>query len=228
MTETEGCNHTESPPEHRDPELLTLQPKAPERVSFISGEGHQPDYEQLGRTAQMSDSGASLLIEILAQTGHIEPLHQIAKYRSDAQWQEALEAKQTMTSLSKAEADRLRTLKQFTGSNSKLQLWEDVEKRVNLARDYYRTTILKDAVSGGTAYHTDLMDAIRDNTVEYENTSLLTTIDKLKNTLPQPRLDARGRSQPSIAEQIAKQNVVEADRLVRILILEETGQLSFD
>jgi hypothetical protein len=197
-----------------------------DRVSFLSTAENEPDYDYLSNMAQSADSGPTLLVYMLTQTGQIEPLDVIANYKNQFMYNQSkldtLRLKEMSVQLSAEEANEIKILdKEADTINPILAKWNDVEGRIKQAKDYYDSVII--GPRNGNR-NTNLLEALYDDSQEYDDSGLIVIIKNLRLKIPKPRQHAGGRVQANPA----LNNVVEAERLIRLLILEETNQLSFD
>jgi len=206
-----------------------------EKYAFFSVENiPEPDFDSLKHSAETSENGAALLVDILIQTAQLEPKDKIEKYRTDEQAKiekfnklEAIkrnngdslseEDKEIRSALSTQLTDSLQSLQ------NKIKYWEDINERVKMAYEYYMQTFFTNK-DGVVSINSDkLQEEVYDITEVYDDNDLLRIIMGLNKRIPVTRSSARSSFGPNYT----KQNVFEAERLVRLLILEEVGQISF-
>ncbi len=232
MTEATDFSYFGGPPEYVIPESFSALSEIPDKISIFTAVrdemSSETKIEQLTELAKQSDNGGTLLIEILAEIGVIDPLHVVAKYRSDIMLQAAqrdsLDYKQQSTSLTKAELNHLRSLNQSVDAlHIKVLPLYDMDQRLSKAKSYYDFAVMHTSAAESTDPGYSLLEEIYDGTAEFDNTGVLKIISSIKDKLPK-HFDFNHRRQTTQAEQ----KIVEAERLVRILMLEETDQISFD
>ncbi len=228
MHETMPCDQGSPPNSEFDATSPDLWRQG--EVSFTSGPEAAPDYEHLSDIAQNADSGATLLVEVLVQLGRLEPLHAIAAQR--ASYETAARQRETLTdkhlrgeALDDSETAQLAiSTDALLAHGPGLQIWHNAETRIKKAFEYYRDVFFGKNEVNATIVDRSELETLYDDTAEYEEISLLTTLRALRSRLPKPRAEIKGRHQPNIGEH----NVAEADRVARLLVLEEAGQISFD
>lgn len=196
------------------------------RVSLLDAPNMTPDYYRIISVAERYDSGSNLLTEILAQTGYTQSLPEIAKNKQDyslnTEKQTEFKTKASTEGLTAEEDSQQKFLSKELGDLAiKLATWEELQARIAKANEYYQAVYINPY--NGTL-NRDVIQELYDETGQYEDSGLLKIIRELQAKVPKPRELAGGRRSTSPAIN----NLAVADRLTRILLLEETGQLSFD
>lgn len=217
MSTREQIDSFGPPPEGSTPPELSLVPAdAPEGAFFSARFDCDPDYAYLTERAGKVDTGATLLLDILLELGLLEPANTISEYKqrlmhieeeSEPLAEKAEKDEDDPRALSADEREKFTALnKEFEDLDDRVELWNKAKRRVYNAYSYY-----KDPDS-----NLDL-DALYTKTAENAQWTLLKVVLELKGKLPRPREGAR----PDSAAAITQSTGLDAERVARILILEE-------
>jgi len=214
-----------------DPTLRLVPPlETPERVSFISGIEGALDYDYLRHAAESAENGATLLTEILVETGQLDKPEVIIQRQEEAkkidQRRRPLIARQLDTGLTDQEKLALDAFSaRLLELRAQLGPWEHAKTHIGKAYDYYHQTYFGKDSAGRETLDNARLDPLYDNTAQYDDIGLVGAVQEVRRNLPRPVAPVKGR--PPVID-IGRQNVAEAERITRLLILEETGQISFE
>lgn len=163
--------------------------------------------------AAKTDTGATFLMELLETTGQILPAHEVAKYKHDTEHHPNISELLSRATDMEEQQSHDRLIKEYLTRQAKIPKWEDAKRKISVAFSYYQENF---------ANSDDINPVIElsDRTDKYiDESPLLAYLVKL-NIKAQTDRSVRASTE-------AKNNIKEAERIVRLMILEETDKLTF-